>query len=236
MEVAPTSFLNRSLKEESVTQPTMTESTALVAELNDLLQLDHDAVHAYTIAIDSLSNDGWKRSLVQYRGDHQRHITELTSHIRSLGGAPVEMPHVPSGVFKSALQAAGAAGGDKAILLAFKSNEGQVRDKYERAASAGHPIETTVLLRQNANDEHIHYRWVTTALESIGAGSDTTIGKAEAAFEKVHGGAATAMESVEKKAMKGMEQIRRRVRTTSPAVKAVVGVGLAIMVVRRILR
>ena len=219
-----------------MTQPTMTENTALIAELNDLLQLDHDAVSAYTIAIDSLENEGWKQSLVQYRGDHQRHIEELTMHIRSLGGVPIEMPHVPTGIFKSAVQKAGAAGGDKAILLAFKSNEGQVRDKYEAAARAGHPIDTADLLRRNANDEHIHYRWVTTALESIGAGSDTPVGKVEAAFEKVHGGAATVMESAERVAMKGVGQIRRGMRSTSPTVKAVVGVGLAIMVVRRFLK
>ena len=219
-----------------MTQPTMTESTALIAELNDLLQLDHDAVNAYSIAIHSLDNEGWKRSLMQYRGDHQRHIEELTTHIRSLGGVPVEMPHVPTGVFKSAVQKAGAAGGDKAILLAFKANEGQVRDKYEAAARAGHPTDTADLLRRNANDEHIHYRWVTTALESIGAGADTPVGKVEAAFEKVHGGAATVMESAERVAMKGVGQIRRGFRSTSPTVKAVVGVGLAIMVVRRLMK
>ena len=219
-----------------MTQTTMTGNAALIAELNDLLQLDHDAVNAYSIAINSLKNESWRQSLVRYRGDHERHIEELSAHIRSLGGTPVELPHIPTGVFKSAVQAAGAAGGDRAILLAFKSNEGQVRDKYQRAANAGHPAVTADLLRRNANDEATHYDWVSGTLETLGAGADTTVGKAEAAFERVHGGAATAMESVEKAAMKGAGQIRRRIGSTSPTVKAVVGVGLAIMVVRRLLR
>jgi rubrerythrin len=219
-----------------MTQPTMTGSSELIAELNDLLQLDHDAVHAYTIAIDSLDDQSWKQSLVRYRGDHERHIQELTVHIRSLGGAPIQLPHIPTGVFKSAVQAAGKAGGDKAILLAFKSNEGQVRDKYSRAAQAGHPIETTELLSRNARDEETHYSWVSGVLESIGAGADTTVGKAEAAFEKVHGGAATAMEGAEKVAMNGMERMRRRIRSTSPTMKAVVGVGLALLVVRKLIK
>ena len=219
-----------------MTEQTMTKNATLLAELNDLLQLDHDAVSAYTIAIDSIKNESWRQSLVRYRGDHERHIEELTAHIRSLGGVPVELPHLPSGVFKSAVQAAGGMGGDRAILLAFKSNEGQVRDKYERAANAGHPVVTAELLRRNANDEVEHYNWVTDVLEAIGAGPDTTVGKAEAVFERVHGGAATAMESVEKVAMKGAEKIRTRVRSTSPTVKAAVGVGLAIMVVRRLMK
>jgi rubrerythrin len=219
-----------------MTHPTATGSPALVAELNDLLQLDHDAVHGYTIAITSLENESWRQSLERYRGDHQRHIDELTAHIRSMGGMPIQLPHVPSGLFKSAVQGAAAAGGDRAILLAFKSNEGQVRDRYQRAANAGHPASTAELLRRNASDEEVHYDWVSSVLESIGAGADSKIGKAEAAFERVHGGAATAMESVERVAMRGAEQIRRRVRSTSPTVKAAVGVGLAIMVVRRLMR
>jgi len=220
-----------------MTPSTTTTNDTLVAELNDLLQLDHDAVNAYTIAIESLKNEGWRESLVRYRGDHQRHIEELTTHIRSMGGTPMELPHIPTGVFKSAVQAAaGAAGGDRAILLAFKSNEGQVRDKYWRAANAGHPAETSSLLRRNAHDEEVHYRWVAGVLESIGAGADTPIGKAEARFERVHGGAATAMEGVEKAAMRGAGQLRKRFRSTSPTVKAVVGVGLALMVVRRLMK
>ena len=217
-------------------QSATTGSAALIAELNDLLQLDHDAVHAYAIAIDSLDNETWRQSLISYRGDHERHIQDLTMHIRSLGGMPIEMPHIPSGIFKSAVQAAGVAGGDRAILLAFKSNEGQARDKYRRAADAGHPTETSDLLRRNASDEDVHYSWVSGVLETMGAGPDSTIGKAEAAFERVHGGAATAMEGVERVAMRGAEKLRRGVRSTSPAMKAVVGVGLAIMVVRRLMR
>ena len=219
-----------------MTQSTTTANAALVAELNDLLQLDHDAVNAYTIAINSLENQSWRQSLVRYRGDHERHIDELEAHIRSLGGTPVDLPHIPTGIFKSAVQAAGAAGGDRAILLAFKSNEGQERDKYERADNAGHPTVTAELLRRNANAEVVHYNWVSDVLEAIGAGPDTTVGKAEAAFERVHGGTATAIESVEKVAMKGASKLRRRIGSTSPTVKAVVGVGLAIMVVRRLLR
>ncbi|HEV7992386.1 MAG TPA: ferritin-like domain-containing protein [Gemmatimonadaceae bacterium] len=219
-----------------MTQPTMTGNSELVAELNDLLQLDHDAVNAYGIAIQSIDNASWKESLIRYRGDHERHIDNLTTHIRVLGGIPMQLPHVPTGIFKSAVQLAGKAGGDRAILLAFKSNEGQVRDKYSRAANAGHPQATTALLRQNARDEETHYAWVSGVLESIGAGADTTVGKAEAAFEKVHGGAATAMEDAEKVAMNGAQRLRRRFRSTSPKVKAAIGVGLALLVVRRLVK
>ena len=220
-----------------MTSPNTTDHTALVAELNDLLQLDHDAVNAYAIAIESIQDVTWRESLVRYREDHQRHIADLTTHIRALGGTPIQLQHIPTGLFKAGVQAAaGAAGGDRAILLAFKSNEGQARDKYARAALAAHPTSTAVLLRRNADDEEQHYRWVSAVLETLGAGADTTVGKAEAAFERVHGGAATALEGVEKAAMRGASKLRRGYKATSPTVKAVVGVGLALMVVRKLMR
>ncbi|HLL46402.1 MAG TPA: DUF2383 domain-containing protein, partial [Longimicrobiaceae bacterium] len=60
----------------------------LVAELNDLLQLDHDAVGAYTLAIQALPTDAHRDTLVRFREDHERHVAELTELVRRYGGAP----------------------------------------------------------------------------------------------------------------------------------------------------
>ena len=103
------------------------------AELNDLLQLDHDAVEAYTIAIDRIRDAGRRESLVSFRADHKRHIEELAALVRARGGLPTELPH-PTGALKLAVQALGSLGDDTSLLLAFKAVEGQVRDKYQRAA------------------------------------------------------------------------------------------------------
>src|ERR687896_1288018 len=109
-------------------QNTQTD-TALVSELNDLLRLDHDAVQAYPLAIRLLQNPEYKRQLEEFRADHQRHIDELSQLIRSRDGVPLELPHLPSGAFKLAVQAVGGAGGDRAVPLAFKANERQGCDK-----------------------------------------------------------------------------------------------------------
>lgn len=215
---------------------TTDQNTALVAELNDLLQLDHDAVGAYTLAIDALRNQAWRADLIRFRGDHERHIQDLSTLIRALGGEPVMMPHVPTGVFKTAVQAAGTAGGDREVLLAFKSNEGQVRDKYRRAVEGNHPPEVTTLLRRNADDEETHYAWVSRALERLGAGPDTPIGKAEAAFEQVHGRAADVMEGAERKLMQGAEMARRAVPGGGITLGMVLGAGLGLLVLRKLLK
>ncbi|MFS8641214.1 MAG: FAD-dependent oxidoreductase [Symbiobacteriaceae bacterium] len=134
-------------------EPRMQTEASLVAELNDLLQLDHDAVQAYGIAIEAVEDERLRETLIAFRGDHERHIDELTELIRAHGGIPIETAHIPTGMFKAAVQRAGAARGDRALMLAFKANERQVRDKYRRHADAPHPPEVRAVLARAAADE-----------------------------------------------------------------------------------
>lgn len=212
---------------------TATHSAALIAELNDLLQLDHDAVGAYGIAIEGIDDPMWKQDLIRYRGDHERHVRDLTELIRAHGGIPVELPHLPTGVFKSAVQAAGAAGGDREVLMAFKSNEGQVRDRYRRAAGRDLPADVAAVVARNARDEETHYRWVTEALATLGVGPDDAVGRAQEGFERVHGGVATMMERAERRMMQKAEEVRRNPRS---ALGPLLAVGVGALVLRRLIR
>lgn len=200
--------------------------TDLIATLNDLLELDHDAVNAYSIAIEALDRSGWRQDLTRFRGDHERHIEELTGLIHAHGGQPADHSHMPTGAFKAAVQTAGAAGGDREVLLAFKSNEGQVRDKYRRQAEGDYPEDVEVVLRRNARDEERHYAWVLAALEQLGAGPESRLGRAERAFENVHGGTASVVE--------GMERSARSSRRAGLLVAG--GVALAAFTLTRLMR
>ena len=143
------------------TTPTGAE---LIAELNDLLALDHDAVQAYSLAIGAISNAEYRDTLAGFRGDHQRHIDQLTQLIRNHGGMPVDLPHLPTGAFKLAVQALGTLGDDRAVLLTFKANEAQVRDKYRRHADRPHDTGVSAILRAAAADEERHYAWADQVL------------------------------------------------------------------------
>jgi rubrerythrin len=209
-------------------QNTQTD-TALVSELNDLLKLDHDAVQAYTLAIRLLENADHKRQLEVFRADHQRHIDELTQLIRSRDGTPLELPHLPSGVFKLAVQAIGSAGGDRAVLLAFKANERQVRDKYRRAARAVHTADVTSVLARGADDEARHYAWALEALEDLGVSPDSMTARAESAFEVAHARAADVMEGAERQAMLAVQGAGRTLRDDiiqNPISSALLAVGV----------
>ncbi len=53
------------------------DEAGLVAELSDLLRLDHDAVQAYTLALQGLPLDTYHETLSRFRGDHERHVAEV---------------------------------------------------------------------------------------------------------------------------------------------------------------
>lgn len=202
------------------------EEVAVVAELNDLLQLDHDAVQAYTLAIEHLTSETLRSTLLEFRADHERHISDLTRLIRQHEGTPLELAHIPTGAFKLAVQRLGAAGGDRSILLAFKANEGQAVEKYRRAAQSDHPAPVMEVVRRNLSDEERHYAWVSETLETLGAGEDTVAGKAERTFERAHGATSDAIEGAEERVMERAESARRTAKELPERAARAAGSGL----------
>jgi uncharacterized protein (TIGR02284 family) len=155
--------------------------------LNDLLRLDHDAIGAYQVAIERLDDQEYVRQIRAFLGDHRRHVEELNQAIAALGGTPENSPHV-TGVLKKALQAAASPGGDRALLMAWRANEAQVRAKYDAYAARANawPAEAKELVHRNALDEERHHEWVVHTLAEMGIGSEhgAEIGIANRARER----------------------------------------------------
>ena len=183
-----------------------------IARLNDLLQLDHDAVEAYTIAINMARDVRYRETLADYRADHKRHIEELSTLVRDYGGLPTEMPH-PTGALKLAVQAIGAAAGDDALLLAFKAVEGQARDKYARATQEPLPADAAVIVALAYADEEKHYRWVEQTLNSRGVGQGTLPHALASVVERVHKTLADPIEAVGRTVMENVGNVVGTTRT-----------------------
>jgi rubrerythrin len=219
-------------------QPDRALDAAHVATLNDLLQLDHDALQSYALAITELENSAYRETIRRFRTDHERHVSELTGLITRHGGMPVNVPH-PTGVLKLATQGAGAVGGDANVLLAFRTNERQARDKYARAAALGEwPADVTSVLRVAAADEARHYDWVDMTLGSLGVSDDTLLGKAQRAFEVGNARTADVLEAAGTKGMQAVETARRavgrgsgvgRVVSERPLAAAALAVGAGVL-------
>lgn len=139
--------------------------------LNDLLQLNHDAVGAYAIAMEKLENRDYASQVAGFRLDHERHIRELNERIAGLGGPATNEPHA-TGPFKMALQSLGGLAGDKGVLMALRTNELQGRTKHDAYAAKANlwPHEFKELVDAHALDEERHYRWVAEVMASLGLG------------------------------------------------------------------
>lgn len=218
------------------TRPDTGQPPAAAAEildgLNDLLQLDHDAVGAYEIAMEKLEDRDHAGQIGGFLRDHERHIRELNELIAEMGGTPVNQPHA-TGPFKQALQSLGALGGDRGLLTAFRVNELQVRSKYDAYASKANAWPTAIkrTVDRAALDEERHYRWVAEALEAMGVGSGegaevdavdalreraaATGAKVEAARER----AAETLGEAREKAAEVAGQVRARAADAADAVR-----------------
>ncbi|MEX2584109.1 MAG: ferritin-like domain-containing protein [Gemmatimonadota bacterium] len=140
---------------------TGTKSGEVISGLNDLLQLDHDAIGAYDIAVEQLENREHALQIEGFKRDHERHIRELNDLILELGGAPTNEPHATAPL-KQAIQRVAKGGGDTALLTAWRANELQVMTKYDSYAQKAlfwGPAAKRVV-DQNALDEERHYSWV----------------------------------------------------------------------------
>jgi rubrerythrin len=199
-----------------------------IATLNDLLQLDHDAVGAYGIAIDALTDESHRQTLREFRADHERHIEEITRLIQDRGGKPIQAPHLPTGVFKLAVQKAGALGGQTALLLAFKANERQGRDKYRRVAEHSDDLEVADVLARAADDEVRHYDWAARTLIEMGVSPDSKTARVERAIEIGNARLADVVEGLETGAMALFEGVRRGTRTR-PLLVAVAAIGAGLV-------
>lgn len=199
-----------------------------IATLNDLLQLDHDAVGAYGIAIHAATDETHRESLREFRADHERHIEEITRLIQDRGGKPLQAPHLPTSVFKLAVQKAGALGGQTALLLAFKANERQSRDKYRRIAENADDLEVADVLARAADDEIRHYDWAVRTLLELGVSPDSKTARVERVIETGNARLADAMEGLETAAMAMFEGVRRGAKE-KPLLVAIGAVGAGLI-------
>jgi rubrerythrin len=191
-------------------------STEVVEGLNDLLQLDHDAIGAYQVAIEKLEDRDWADQIAGFMLDHERHVRHLNELVTEYGGTPVNEPHA-TGPFKTGLQRLGGLGGDKGLLIAFRANELQVRAKYDRYASRANrwPAEVKRVIDENALDEERHYAWVSSTLDALGVlpGEGLEVDVIDRLRERsglLREQTGQAMESVRARAADGLESAAQR--------------------------
>lgn len=139
----------------------------VVDQLNDLIALDFDAAAAYESAISRLNDAQVKSRLQAFKGDHDRHIRELSDLCRTYGGEPRKKGDMMQLLTQGQVVIRSLTG-DKGILQAMKSNEDQTNSYYEQALQKeGLPADVRTLLEKNLGDERRHRAWIIEQLNRM---------------------------------------------------------------------
>lgn len=140
------------------------KESRLVDTLKHLIALDFDAISAYQAAIDRLENPKAIRALKEFMTDHWRHTQELTPLVHEYGEvAPTHADALM--LLTKGKVLIGQLAGDRGILSAMRSNEGDTNDAYENACSRiDAPPHVLDVLQRALADERRHKSWIERTL------------------------------------------------------------------------
>lgn len=128
--------------------------------LKELTELEYDATEAYETAISKLKNQTYINKLKEFKADHQRHIKELSNLLQKHAE---EAPTEPSskGWLTKGKAILGGLIGDKAILMAIRSNEIDTNTAYDRMFIHKNIWpEAIPIIQRGLEDERRHKSWL----------------------------------------------------------------------------
>lgn len=140
------------------------ETKKLIDQLEDTRQLDIDAVEAYGEAIKRIDHATIRDRLIEFRADHERHITELDGCIRQLGGMPKKRKADLKGFLIEGFTALRSAIGIEGALKAMRSNEKLTNRRYGEAVTHGFPADIQRILENGRDDEKRHLAYIEDCL------------------------------------------------------------------------
>ncbi|HEY0916023.1 MAG TPA: DUF2383 domain-containing protein [Solimonas sp.] len=144
----------------------MNKQDFIIRKLNDLIELDYDAIEAYEEAIQRLQSTDYKSQLAAFCADHERHTLNLGLIVTALGGTPATGPDLMRVLTKGKVVLADLVGHDHTILLAMRANEAVTNKRYELALEVdGMDEGTRAQVRENLGDERRHRDWIDAQLE-----------------------------------------------------------------------
>lgn len=139
----------------------------IVLELNDLIQLDIDAVHAYAQAVQWIDDSSVRDSLESFMEDHGRHIEILSQKVRELSADPPSYSRDFKGFLIEGFTVSLASiAGSRGALEAMRMNERLTNRLYARGASLDFPSDILLLVRGGLEDERCHLEYLEKVLES----------------------------------------------------------------------
>ncbi|SDY40285.1 DUF2383 domain-containing protein [Citreimonas salinaria] len=150
----------------------MVTTVGTSSDFNKLIEnfiiLEHDAIAAYDAVIERLEKPEFKAKIAEFKGDHERHMTELKSMATRNG---VDIPG--KGDMKQMLTTGKVAfadmvGDDGSILMAMASNENDTVGAYENGKDNDCvPAEDRAVFTRAYKDELRHKEWMETTARTV---------------------------------------------------------------------
>lgn len=141
------------------------DTNQTIKELNDLIQLDIDAIQAYEQAISNVTEANVKTQLDAFKADHHRHVTELSDEVRKAGGQPPEYKKDLKGFLIQGFTAIRSATGTEGALKAMLTNEKLTNRNYGEAVKKAFPANIQHVVERNLRDEQRHLAWIEDAIQ-----------------------------------------------------------------------
>lgn len=131
-----------------------------------LLELDFDAIEAYTDAIDRIKSESYKIKLAEFKQDHERHIQELSYLLQNHQVEVPQGPDMKQWLTKGKVILANLID-DKAILAAMRSNEMDTNNAYTTILEhSGMWQDASSVLIRGLADEIKHKQFLESILEA----------------------------------------------------------------------
>jgi rubrerythrin len=128
----------------------------VVDHLNKLIQLDYDASLTYKDALVHVDDAFVRADLEMFLRDHERHIMELTTIVRDLGGEPIAVHRDLKGAVLESLTKLRSRSGTLGALRAMRMNEKLTNRVYDREAGIYMPPIAQAIVMENLEDERRH--------------------------------------------------------------------------------
>jgi uncharacterized protein (TIGR02284 family) len=145
------------------------EKKEILKLLESLVHVDIDAWHAYGQAMEKIENAlEIRKKLEDFRGDHHRHVTELSGKIVALGGIPPEFSKDFKGHLIDGFTALRSITGTQGALSAMRSNEQLTNRKYAKALEEkGLPSDIRTVVENSYADEQGHLQYIEDRLDYL---------------------------------------------------------------------
>ncbi|UQA55419.1 DUF2383 domain-containing protein [Polyangium aurulentum] len=134
----------------------------VITFINDLIALDLACAAAYAVSAKACKDQEIRNKLLEFKGDHDRHVSELSEVVRDMGGEPIERIDAKGMLIEGYTMLSSQE--DRTAVLAMKGNEELSNNAYASALQANLPNEIREMVMRNFEDERRHMTWLRGAV------------------------------------------------------------------------